>query len=155
MALVLGFLIPKQVSDWADRQLLSRSTISEEIIELSLSARLPFSQIIKNLNLYQGAHDYGLPLNLVLAHAGVILDGDPAVAPMKLWLGLRLLLAEDNLPATVRQRLLALEDNSGGLELQKTDPSEFRNEIRIFLSPYQEWRDLLGMILETELPTSD
>ena len=52
---------------WADRQIMSDRPPTSEILELSLSAHLPYSQLIRLLTLCHPSLDYDLPLFMLLA----------------------------------------------------------------------------------------
>src|SRR4030065_1160731 len=96
LGLVTGLVPKTAVTRWADRQILGGKVPSEEMIELSLSERLPYSQIIYMLNLYQGSPDADLPVRLLLARAGQLLERN-AIPAERLIQELNLLNAEEYL----------------------------------------------------------
>ncbi|MBN2549293.1 MAG: hypothetical protein JXB15_09055 [Anaerolineales bacterium] len=107
MALATGLLTPQEMIAWTDRELLKVDLPSEELMELSLSGHLPYSQIIKNLYHMQAWSDYGLPLALLFARARTLLTRYPE--RLSKWVqGLCLLNAEAYLPPDVKNTLSTL-----------------------------------------------
>lgn len=150
MGLATGILERPVVVAWADRMILERAQLTEEMMELSLSAKLPYSQLVKDLNLYQGAKpDHDLAAKLLLAEAERQLAEQPGRA-VALLRNLRLLLAEGFLPLEIRRELA---------ELDKLLELYFHNQLAVeveviharlsgFLERYREFYALVREIIE-------
>jgi hypothetical protein len=139
---VTGLVDIETLVAWADRQILETPLPSPELIELSLSGRLPHSQIIRLLNLFQGIPDYDLPLKALLARAWRLHNGDPEKA-RKLWLGLRLLNAEERLPQEVRTGLVELVGFYQQFEQGLVSLEELSARLQAFLEPYAIYASLV------------
>ena len=108
LGLVSGLVPRSAVFTWVDCQILQRVLPSEALIELSLSARLSYSQVAHLLNVYQEGADINLPAKMLLAQARRLLKQD-ASQVVRLIQGLSLLNAEYYLSADLRTGLTNLE----------------------------------------------
>jgi hypothetical protein len=108
LGLVSGLVPKPAVFAWVDRQILERAIPSEALIELSLSERLPYSQVAHLLNVYQEGAAIDLPARLLLAQAGRLLAQD-AGRVVSIVQGLCLLNAEYFLSKELRAGITSLE----------------------------------------------
>jgi hypothetical protein len=69
LALVTCLMEKEELIKWADDELLFRNDVNNDIIDLSLSGKLPYSQLIGLLNTFQGIPDHQLPIKLLFAYA--------------------------------------------------------------------------------------
>jgi len=136
LGLVTGLVPKSAVTRWADRQILGGEVPSEEMIELSLSARLPYSQIIYMLNLYQGSPDADLPVRLLLAHTGQLLERN-AIPAERLIQELSLLNAEEYLAREWRAKIHELEVCLERYRLGVSPLAELIQCLEIFLGAYR------------------
>lgn len=143
MGLVTGLLPKDAPLAWADGALLRAPTPDYDLIELSLTGGQPYSQIIGLLNRLQGPPDYDLPLKLLLAHAGLLLAGDPAGA-VRILGGLRLLMAEEYLPKDIRAQMTGLDADLEGHRCGDLAFETLGAHLAAFLAPYEPYRDLLA-----------
>jgi hypothetical protein len=147
MGLVTGILERKSVIAWADRMILEAPVLTEEIMDLSLSSKLPYSQMIRNLNFYQGAApDFDLSLKLLLAHAGILLGNDSG-RTVELLRGLRLLLAEEHLPLEVRRNLAELDGALGLFSQNQVAGEVLTARLSSFLEQYKEYQGAVRSII--------
>jgi hypothetical protein len=93
-----------------------------------------------------GPASYGTPLNLLFARAGMLLEQNPD-RYANIIRGLRLLLAEELRPVEIRSRITSLENDLALLAKSELTPAECMRRLSAFLSPYVEFRGLLGEIL--------
>jgi hypothetical protein len=108
MGLVTGIVDKGSVVTWADQEIMQSPVPEDDIIELSLSSRLPYSQMIRLLSSFQGEPDYDLPLKLLFARAGILFEEDPGRA-VAILMGLRLLNEEEYLPKELRSQITGLQ----------------------------------------------
>ena len=142
MGLVTGILDKQALVEWADQQILQDPVPEWEVIELSLSGHLPYSQLVRLLTGFQGAADYDLPLKALFARAGIWLEEDPGRA-VRIIQGLRLLNEEEYLPADIRRPLADLD---GCLDLHRQngiDLDELTARLSAFLKQYAGYRSLV------------
>jgi hypothetical protein len=142
LGLVTGLIERQAVINWADRQILERPVPEEFIIELALSSRQPYSQMIWMLNHMQGAPEYELPLKMIFARAGILLEEDAGRAK-KIAQGLSLLMAEEYLPKETREQLYSLEDNLELYQLELITLEDFQERLSSFLRGFIDSRRLL------------
>lgn len=109
LGLVTGLVPKPAVFAWVDRQILERALPTEALMELSLSERLPYSQVAHLLNIYQEGADIDRPAKMLLAQAGRLLRQDAAQVA-RLIQGLCLLNAEYFLPGELRVGIASLEE---------------------------------------------
>lgn len=142
LALATGLLDIPSVIAWADEELMRCDAPPAELIELSLSGRMPYSQIIRQLNVFKDGWEGELPVYLLLARAGRLLADAPASAPCVLT-GLWLLNAEARLPRAVHAALPAL---NGAYEQHRRSHlgiEAVRAFLEDFLAPYHAYRAAL------------
>lgn len=145
MGLVTGVVEIRSVVEWADHEIMQSPIPEDDIIELSLSGRLPYSQIIRILSSFQGEPDYDLPLKLLFARAGILYEEDPGRAA-QLLMGLRLLNEEEYLPKEIRSQINELQ-KALDLYQQKILPhQEFAGCLSGFLDRYIDYRSLVFQI---------
>jgi hypothetical protein len=139
MALVTGLVDREAVIAWADQELLLCPRPSEELMDLSLSGRLPYSQMIRLLNAYQEPPDFGLPLQMVFARAGLLLEGNPHRTG-DLIMGLRLLAAEERIDPQVKRALCELDGLLDAYHQSLVSFDEVARRLEGFLEPYNSYR---------------
>ena len=130
---------------WADRQIMSDRPPTSEILELSLSGHLPYSQLIRLLTICHPSLDYDLPLFMLLARAGLLLEsGERSAAEIAY--NLSLLLAEAILPAllksTISELQAALQDVGAGV----ISSQALADLLAQALEPYEVYRQWLGEV---------
>ncbi len=145
MGLVTGIVQKEALVDWADRQILETTIPGDEIIELSLTQRQPYSQVIWLLNAYQGGVDIDLPLKALLARAGLRFAEEPAGA-VNIVMGLRLLNAEVYLPEAIRHALFELEDCLESFREGSLPYHALAEALKSFLDGYVEYRWLVEVL---------
>lgn len=138
MGLVTGLVDKQTVIDWADNEILKSPNLDDEIIELSLSSKLPYSQLIRLLSSFQGEPDYDLPLKMLFARARKLLvdDFDRGRAIL---MGLRLLKEEEYLPAEISAKLRELAISLDQYKQALLSQEEFTRCLTAFLDPYKEY----------------
>ncbi|MBN1580402.1 MAG: hypothetical protein JXA89_06840 [Anaerolineae bacterium] len=140
MGLVTGLVDKQTLIAWADSEIMRQPIPQPEIMELSLSMNRPYSEIIWLLSSYEYKADYDLPLKLLFARAGMLLDQDASRAP-EIVMGLRLLNEEEHLDKGLRVQLSDLdrcrEMTSRG-EIAKDDLVE---RLSRFLADYAAYAD--------------
>ena len=132
MGLATGLVEIPELIAWADQQILSQPDPPDELFELSLAGRKPHSQLIYMLNAFQGAPDYGRPLDWLLARARQRLDEKPAAAA-EIIMSLRLLTAETHLPPAVRYALFRLDERLELADQELCSQAELAQALRQFL----------------------
>lgn len=149
MGLATGLLDREAVIAWADRKIMESGIPDPRIMELSLASGQPFSQLIGLLNqLLHGYVEYDVPLKLLFARAGLLLEDHPGKA-MEIAQGLVLLLAEEFLPRNVRNELHSVEGDLELFGLSLLSIQSLRNRLAGFLDGYAEYSPFLsGLILE-------
>ena len=110
MGLVTGLVEIETLIDWADRQITLADEPDGEVITLALSGRLPHSQLIWLLSQFEGAPDYGRPLDLLLARAAALLHTEPDRLE-EIIMGLRLLNYEEYFPAAIGRQIAGLQES--------------------------------------------
>ncbi len=130
---------------WADRQIMSDRPPTSEILELSLSAHLPYSQLIRLLTLCHPSLDYDLPLFMLLARAGLLLESEQRSAA-ELAYSLSLLLAESILPALLKGTLSDLEAAWQDEDAGVITSQELADRLAQALAPYEVYREWLGEV---------
>lgn len=144
MGLVTGIVERQAVIDWADRKILESAVPDPHIIELSLANDQPYSQLIGLLNqLLQGFVAHELPLKLLFAQAGRLLETKPSQA-REFAQGLVLLLAEEFLPREVRNELCAIEGDLELFQLSMLSYQSLKNHLAGFLSQYKIYETTLA-----------
>jgi hypothetical protein len=130
---------------WADRQIMSDRPPTAEILELSLSTRQPYSQLIRLLTIFHPSLDYDIPICLLLARAGLLLESGRQTA-VELILGLRLLLAEAHIPALLRGSLVELDQSLQDYRAGQLSQTALADQLAGVLSPYEVYREWLAQI---------
>ena len=147
MGLATGLVERQAVTAWADRQVLASTVPDPHIIELSLAGGQPHSQLIGLLNqLLQGFVDYDLPIKLLFAHAGGLLENEPGQA-LEIAQSLLLLLAEEFLPRELLSELYSIEGDLELFQLSMLSLQSLRNRLERFLSLYASFRPMLAGVL--------
>ena len=132
LGLATGLVERGAVIEWADREVMRRPLPSYEIIELSLSGRLPYSQLIRLLTSFHPSLDYDLPVRLALGRAALLLDDHHP--PEELVASIDLLAAEARLPEEVRALLR---------ELDGWASDELYTRLTGLLEPYRGYQHML------------
>jgi len=130
---------------WADRQIMSDRPPTSEILELSLSGHLPYSQLIRLLTICHPSLDYDLPLFMLLARAGMLLESGERSAA-ELAYSLSLLLAEASLPELVKGTISELDESLGEERAGRITPQELAGRLAQVLAPYEVYREWLGEV---------
>lgn len=130
MGLVTGLVTIEELVDWVDRELLRRPDPEEALLTLSLSGRLPHSQLLWLLSDFEGEPDYGRPLTLLLARAADLLRQEPDRLP-EIIMGLRLLNEEEYFPGEIGRQIADLRR-----QLRQAEPGGLHAETWRFLRPY-------------------
>jgi hypothetical protein len=151
MALTTGLVDLQSVIAWADNELMKITHPPEEIMELSLSSRLSYSQMIRLLSSYQGPADYDLPLKMLFARALALYHEDPHRAG-DIILGLRLLVAEEYLPAETRHSLIDLDCRLDAFHQGLITYGETARHLSAFLTPYNEYSRYVYPAIHHGLP---
>jgi hypothetical protein len=139
MGMVSGLIEKEEVIKWADHELITSDKPDHEVIDLSLSGHLPYSQIIGLLNTFQGNPDHKLPVYMVLAHA-LSKSQNNLVNTVNIILGIRLLKAEANIDQEIIEGLTiiekALKDHTkGNLPIE-----ELHQILLLFLTNYSNYQ---------------
>ena len=142
MALVVGLLDRDSLIHWADVEIMASELPDVRVIELSLCSHRSYSWIIWRLREFQEQPDHDLPLNMVLAHAGLLLTTSPERCP-ELILGLRLLNDEEYLPTGVHDAITALRMDLDAHQMGDMSPTELRMRLASFLDGFASYRALL------------
>lgn len=142
MGLATGIVPKEAVVAWADNELIQPGVPSYEVIELSLSGHLPYSQLVWLLGSFQEGADYCLSLNLLLAQAGAVLVQSPDRV-VAILMGLRLLLAEAHLPHDVKTGLMDLKADLDAHEFHVIPQAKLVESVTTFLSRYADYRRFL------------
>lgn len=146
MGLATGMVELPAVIRWADNEIMTAEVPDPQIIDLALSTPPTYSQMLWLLNSFQVRADYGLPLNLLFARAGIILAHEPQRAA---WIlrGLRLLMAEAQLPQPVMSCLAGLDSGLELFEQEQITAEELHARLASFLEPYRVYQGLLETML--------
>ncbi len=142
MGLVTGLVDKQALVRWADCQIVNHSRPRHEIIELSLSGSLPYSQIIRLLTSFEGRADYTVSLPLLFARAGLLLEEEPARTE-DIIMGLRLLNEEEYFPKELKSQI---SDLRSALETHRQAALAFEElvtRLSRFLEGYAAYRVLL------------
>jgi hypothetical protein len=144
MGLATGLVERQAATTWADRQILASAVPDPRIIELSLAAGQPHSQIIGLLNqLLQGFVEYDLPMKLLFAHAGELLEKEPGQAK-EIAQGLVLLLAEGYTPRNLQNELYSIEGDLELFELSMLSYQSLKNRLKRFLDLYASFQPVIA-----------
>jgi len=147
MGLVTGIVDKRSVVEWADNEIVRNPIPGHEVIELSLSSNRPYSQIIWLLSSFEGEPDYDLPLKLLLARAGVLLDQDPSRASAII-MGLRLLIEEEHLSKDVKSQLADLKSYLDMYKQTNISFEDLTTRLSSFLDRYADYRPQLNQIAQ-------
>jgi hypothetical protein len=145
LAMVTGIIEKTDVIRWADDELLASTKPDTEVIELSLSGQLPYSQLIGLLNTFQGNPDHELPVKMLLAYTIPICRNNPERTKAIIQ-GIRLIKAEAGIEKQIVEGLNKLE-----MDLQKYQDGQFaqdilHSELMKFLLHYQEFQKEVGKV---------
>ncbi len=146
MGLVTGLVDKQDLIAWADREILVSAVPEDDLIELSLSAHLPHSQIIRLLTSYQGLASYKTPLKLLFSVAGMQLEQDERNS-VRIIQGLRLLIEEEYLDKELKSRLAALDGKLDAYRQGQVTHQYLYEYLWEFLIPYNQYRPLLRGLL--------
>jgi hypothetical protein len=147
MGLATGLIDREAVITWADHKVLESDIPDPRIMELSLAAGQPYSQLIGLLNLLlEGYVEYDLPLKLLFAQAGRLLMGQPEQA-QEIAQGLVLLLAEGYLPRNIKNELHSIEGDLELFGLSLLSYQSMRNRLAGFLGGYAEYNPFLSSLI--------
>lgn len=146
LALVSCLMEKEEMIQWADEELLTKNPMNNDVIELSLSGRLPYSQLIGLLNTFQGTADRELPVKLLFAYAiskySTNIDQIQALIS-----GFQVLKAENYCNKEVKKQLTALENHLACYKKSKLTLEELQNHLELFLNQYIEYQDIVASIL--------
>lgn len=146
MGLVTGLVDKPSLIAWADREIMAEAVPDHCVIELALSGRRSYSQIIWLLRGFQGEPDHDLPLKLVLARAGLVVTRDPSRSG-EIIMGLRLLNEEEYLPNDVREQIAALRESLDLHRQGQCSLAKLQSHLAAFLDPYLDYRPLLNQLV--------
>jgi hypothetical protein len=111
LGLVTGVTGIGEMVAWVDGEIgrAENTAVSEAYITLSLSGRLPHSQILQQMNQFTARFtpNYELSVSLLLGRAGLALT-QKVLTPTELYWGLRLLREEERLPRHFQDELYGL-----------------------------------------------
>jgi len=150
LGLATALIDRQSLVEWADRTLLTSQRIEPEIIELALCGRLPYSQIIWQLNHYQVGAEIEQPLKLLLALAGEQLDEHPEQAA-EILQSLCLLNAEAYLPNEIRRSLQSMQKGWLAQNRPRTLPPGLNKKLVRLLKPYQVFCEPLAILLSGQI----
>jgi hypothetical protein len=136
LGLVTGLLPKAAVVRWADREIMRTAYPSEEVIELALSEKLTYSQVIHMLNIFQGFPDLDLPVKLLLGRAGQLLEANPSQTE-RIIMGLRLVNAEEHVPVEVRGQITSLGELYERYRQGLVRQEELTETLAVFLQDYR------------------
>jgi len=142
IGLVTGLLDRQSVIAWADDQIIKNPSADDDVIELALASQQPYSQMIWLLNRLQDNADIDLPIKMLLAHAGVLLEEQPERAT-EIGMGLRLLLAEEFLPGEIRSLLRVIENDLESTLNSPMAADGLARQLSASLGDYATYRGLL------------
>ncbi len=142
MALVTGLLEKSAAVAWADQVLINDPNADSDFADLSLAGSQSNAQIVGLLSQLQGPARYDLPLKMLFARAGQLLEADPGQASAIVE-GIRLLRAEYHLPAAIRQQMNHLDKNLSLVRQNELAPEALHAQLVEYLQPYSVYRDLL------------
>ena len=137
-----GLVERQEVIAWADGELLTAERPDNQVIELSLSGRLPHSQLIRLLTSFSGALQDDLPVQLLLAHADQLLEQDPPRAD-ELILGVRLLNAEEFISPHIRGIINQLRDAQARCRQGTLSQAALAAQLAQTLREFRPYRSLL------------
>ena len=145
LSLATGLIQPAKVIAWADREILGMEDAPpHELIELSLSGSQPLSQIVGRLYDWQSYPGDPVPLEMLLARAGILLDNGAPCADLAR--ELCLLLAENKLPGDLKRELKQLEAGREKYNREELSDPELGELLAAFLVPYQAARAWLPVL---------
>jgi len=139
---VTGLLDRQSVIAWADEEIIKNPSAGDDVIELALASQQSYSQIIWLLNRLQDNADIDLPIKMLLARAGVLLEQQPEQAT-EIGMGLQLLLAEEFLPGEIRSLLRVMENDLESTPLSPIAADDLARRLSAFLGDYAIYRGLL------------
>lgn len=146
MGLVTGLVDKESLIAWADREIMAEAVPDHRVIELALSERRSYSQIIWLLRGFQEEPDHDLPLKLILALAGLVVERDPGCSD-EIIMGLRLLNEEEYLPRSVHEQTAALLESLTLHRQGRLSFAALQSKLAVFLAPYLVYRPLLDHVL--------
>lgn len=143
MGIVTGLAEPGEVIAWADGEIMADPNVEYGIIELSLSGRVPHSQLLYLLTRLQDLPVYDPALGMILARARKRLAGDPSCAA-DLVANLRLLAVEEKLPKEVKAGLHGLDEALYEYRNERMSAERLHDETAGFLEHYAVYTVLLS-----------
>ena len=148
MGLVTGLVDKAELIAWADREIMRCSIPEPEIIELSLSGKRPYSEIIWLLNQFEHGSHYQTSVNLLLARAGSLVEeADGQITDIIM--GLRLLIEEEWLAKDIKAQLHRLRHSLEEYQSQAISAGRLAEQLTQFLAPYHPYRAQLTSLLGT------
>jgi hypothetical protein len=140
MGMVTGLMTKEQVIQWADMEILHNGSIDPDLLELSLSGRLPYSQLLGVMNTFEGIPDYTTTINWVLTYASIqkIEDYDDIKRIVQ---GIRLLKAEAHIEKEVSNKITKLEEDSLKYELSNITKQIMMKRLNTFIDDYSQFKD--------------
>lgn len=146
LALVSCLMEKEELIQWADEELLTKNLMNNDVIELSLSGQLPYSQLIGMLNTFQGIADRELPAKLLFSYA-LSKDSTNINQIQALISGFQVLNAENYCNKEVKKQLTVLENHLARYKKSKLTLEELQNHLDLFLNQYIEYQDIVASIL--------
>jgi hypothetical protein len=139
LGLVTGIIEQQTVIAWADQVILHSNFPSAEIMELSLSSKLPYSQLIHLLSSFHIGIKQDLPMKLLFAQAGILLEHDPK-RTVEIIQGVRLVNAEETLPGEIRRQIKNLEVVLSDYRQGQRSLEEMHEILAAFLKPFKSYQ---------------
>jgi hypothetical protein len=146
LGLVTGLVDKASCIAWADREIMQGAVADADVIEVSLAEKRSHAELIWLLSYLEGSPHYDLPLRLLFAQAGVLLEGDPDQA-RTIILGLRLLNEEEYLPNALRAPLAGLREDLARCQAGAMPAEDLCARLAVFLDGYADARPLLQQVL--------
>jgi hypothetical protein len=145
LGLATGLVERQDVIAWADQAILQSAFPSAELIELSLSSKLSYSQMIRLLSSFHAGEDQDLPVKLIFARAWVLLEQAPE-RTVEIFQGVRLVNAEFYLSAEIRRQINDLENALTDYRENSLSQEGLYARVNGFLAQYVEYQSLLAYV---------
>lgn len=150
LGLVTCLMEKQEVIQWADEEILSSKKSNNDVIELSLSGQLPYSQLIGLLNTFQGIPNRQSLTQLLLSYARnkYLLNPDQSQVIIS---GLQVLKAENYCDKVLGKQLTMLENHLIRYENSELTSEELQIELENFLNQYSAYQeDVYSILHHTE-----
>jgi hypothetical protein len=146
LALVTCIMEKEELIKWADDELLFRDDVNNDIIELSLSGKLPYSQLIGLLNTFQGIPDHQLPIKLLFAYVISKCSADKEQI-QSLISGLQMVKAEAHVEKKTVKEINELENDLAFYQKSELTLDELHEKLESFLNQYIEYQGVVKSIM--------